>query len=212
MYLLLPRAAVLALILGLPSLGPAVAQDRAVPPQPAEDASQQLQADIARVEGLKVTLRAAIAAAERASRGKAMDASIEVENGKPVYRILSVAAGKIWEGTIDADSAAVVGDVKTVDTTSLDPDDQDEIAALQSARISLAEAVEAAEKKIGGRAMDAGLEAQNGKIVYVAEILKERDMHRVSIDPETGEAVAMSVDSLLPETGSTVGPEDDSQR
>ena len=123
-----------------------------------------------------------------------MDASIEVENGKPVYRILTVAAGKIWEGTVDADSAAVVGDVKTVDTTSLDPDDQEEIAALGAARISLSQAVEAAEKKIGGRAMDAGLEAQNGKIVYVAEILKERDMHRVSVDPETGEAVAMSVD------------------
>jgi uncharacterized membrane protein YkoI len=203
-------AAALALILFAAPPGRALSQEEVPATQP--DAATQLQADINEVENLKVTLADAIAAAQRTSHGKAMDASIEVENGRPVYRILTYAAGKIWEGTVDADTGEVVGEAKTVDTSTLDPQDQEEIAALQSARVPLAGAVDAAEKKVGGRAVDAGLEGQNGKVVYVAEVLKGREMHRVSVDPASGEAVALAVDPLLPEAGSTVGPDDDSQR
>jgi uncharacterized membrane protein YkoI len=203
-------AAALALILLAAPAARAASPDEAPATQP--DAATQLQADINEVESLKVTLADAIAAAQRASHGKAMDASIEVENGRPVYRILTYAAGKIWEGTVDADTAAVLGEAKTVDTSTLDPQDQEEIAALDAARVSLAGAVGAAEKKVGGRAVDAGLEGQNGKVVYVAEVLKGREMHRVAVDPESGEAVALAVDPLVPEAGSTVAPEDDSDR
>lgn len=51
-------------------------------------------------------------------------------------------------------------------------DNASEMAALSNAKISLSQAISAAEQKAGGRAIDAGVNNENGVITYGVEIAK----------------------------------------
>jgi uncharacterized membrane protein YkoI len=76
-----------------------------------------------------------------------------------------------------------------------DNEDAQERAALQNAKITLSEAIAAAEKEIpGGKVIDAEVDIVNGAASYVVEIDKD-GLQTVRVDLETGEALKVATEA-----------------
>ena len=74
--------------------------------------------------------------------------------------------------------------------SALDSEDTAELAGLRRAAVSLADAVKIAEQRAAGKAMNAGLEQTNGKIVYEITIVKGDSARKIVIDPASGQLVS----------------------
>jgi uncharacterized membrane protein YkoI len=136
----------------------------------------------------KVTLLDAIAAAKNHGGGKLMDVSFDVSDGKPVYKVKTYQNNEVWEAALDALSGQFVDQGTITPENQLDEEDRAELAGLQQATVALAQAVDAAEKSIGGKAMNAGLEETNGKVVYeISVVQKTGFVKKVMVDPKTGQ-------------------------
>jgi uncharacterized membrane protein YkoI len=140
---------------------------------------------------VKTPIAIAIAAAEKLVPGsKAIDVSFEAGKGKPVYKVKTYQNNSVWEGVVDARSGRVIGSGSTTPESQLDQEDQAELAGLQQAGVTLSQAIEAAEKFGAGKAISAGLEETNGKIVYEIMIVKNGSTQKIVIDPKTGRIAA----------------------
>jgi uncharacterized membrane protein YkoI len=141
-------------------------------------------------QNAKTSISRAISAAEQHSRGKALDASFEENNGRPAYRVKTYEDGKIWQGLVDDTSGQVVGQGRVLQEAKLDREDKAEIGALKSAKTSLTDAVTVAEQKGSGKAIDAGLEEHGGKFAYEVETVKDGRTQRAMVDPQSGKLLA----------------------
>ena len=65
-------------------------------------------------------------------------------------------------------------------------EDKAEIATLSNAKIPLAQAIAIAEQQSGGKAIDAGLEDENGKLVFEVQVAKADSVHTVLVDAAAG--------------------------
>jgi uncharacterized membrane protein YkoI len=90
--------------------------------------------------------------------------------------------------TMPAALAAVVilGAVPAV-AAEHEHEDQAEIAAAQNAKVSLIDAIRAAEQLVSGRAIGAGLDDHDGKLRYEVRVLKDGSVHKVMVDAQSGE-------------------------
>jgi uncharacterized membrane protein YkoI len=137
---------------------------------------------------VKVPITSAISVADKhVSGSKVIDASFDAGDGKPVYKVKTYQNNSVWEGTIDAQSGQVIGVGTTTQESQLDQEDKAELAGLQHATTTLAQAVDTAEKRGAGKAISAGLEETNGKIVYEVLVVKNGSIQKVVIDPKTGQ-------------------------
>ena len=137
---------------------------------------------------VKVALAAAIAAANKhTSGGAVVDASFDSGDGKLTYKVKTYQNSSVWEGIVDAASGQVTGVGKTTPESELDEEDKAELAGLKQATTTLAQAVDTAEKYVAGKAMSAGLEETNGKIVFEVMVLKNGSVRKMVIDPKTGQ-------------------------
>ena len=66
--------------------------------------------------------------------------------------------------------------------------------AIRDARIGLAQAIEAAEKHVGGKASKAEYEKHRGKPVFDVEVVKGNQVVDVKVDPADGRVVASTID------------------
>ena len=64
-----------------------------------------------------------------------------------------------------------------------------EIATILSARTSLAQAIATAEQQSGGKAIDAGIEKENGVTAFAIEVAKDNAVQKVLVDLETGKVL-----------------------
>ena len=163
-------------------------------PTPVAGAEQEIKAEQAsKVElkafrQVKVALATAIAAAKTHTRGGVVvDASFDAGNGKPSYKVKTYQNSSVWEGIVDAASGQVTGAGKTTPESELDQEDKAELAGLQQATTTLAQAVDIAEGQVAGKAISAGLEETNGKIVFEVMVLKNGSVRKIVIDPKTGQ-------------------------
>lgn len=62
----------------------------------------------------------------------------------------------------------------------------DEAAVLSAAKITMSEALTAAEQAVGGKAVGSGIEDQDGTVLYEVTILKDGARQKVLIDPQSG--------------------------
>jgi uncharacterized membrane protein YkoI len=69
-------------------------------------------------------------------------------------------------------------------------EDQAEIAAVQNAKVSLIDAIRAAEQRVSGKAIGAGLDDNDGKLRYEVRVLKEDSVYKVMVDAQSGEVAA----------------------
>jgi uncharacterized membrane protein YkoI len=93
----------------------------------------------------------------------------------------------VWEGAVDAWTGEIIGEGITTPVSKLDEEDQLELAGLLKASIDLSTATALAEEKGSGRAINAGLEETNGRIVYEVTIVTKGTTIKFVIDPKSGQ-------------------------
>jgi uncharacterized membrane protein YkoI len=69
-----------------------------------------------------------------------------------------------------------------------------EIASVLNAKTSLAQAIATAEQQSGGKAIDAGLENENGPMAFAVEVAKDNTIQKVLIDLQTGKVLKVVAD------------------
>ena len=69
-----------------------------------------------------------------------------------------------------------------------------ELKLFSLAKISLTEAIKAAEQKVGGKAMEAELDDESNTVQFEIEILKDGKIHDVMVDGKTGKVLKVSLD------------------
>ncbi len=78
--------------------------------------------------------------------------------------------------------------------SALASDTAKDIQRLSEAKISLVDAIGIAEKHIGGKAIDADLDSNLGKVVYDVSVIKDAAEHEVRIDAVTGDVMTAKID------------------
>jgi len=71
-----------------------------------------------------------------------------------------------------------------------DRDGDKEANALQGAKVSLIQAITAAEQQTGGRAYDAGVDVKSGQTRIVVETNGPNGVQTVAVDAQSGQVVA----------------------
>ena len=69
-----------------------------------------------------------------------------------------------------------------------------ELKLFSEAKITLTEAIKAAEKKVGGKAMEAELDDESNTVQFEIEILKDGKIHEVLVDGITGKVLKVSLE------------------
>lgn len=69
-----------------------------------------------------------------------------------------------------------------------------DLRLLDEAKISLTAAIEIAEKHVGGKAIEADLDRENGKAVYDVSVIKAQKEYDVRLDAVTGEVLRVKED------------------
>ena len=144
--------------------------------------------DIKAFGTVKVSLAEAIKiAANRHQDAKVVDVSFDGQAGQPAYKVMTYQDNNVWEGAVDALTGQITGDGTTTQVSKLDEEDQLELAGLQKATIDLSTATALAEERGSGKAISAGLEESNGRIVYEVTIVNNGAATKFVIDPRTGQ-------------------------
>jgi uncharacterized membrane protein YkoI len=65
----------------------------------------------------------------------------------------------------------------------------DEATIMANAKITMAQAIAAAEQQVGGRAIGSGIEDQDGTVYYEVQVVKDGSRQNVLIDPQTGKII-----------------------
>jgi uncharacterized membrane protein YkoI len=69
-----------------------------------------------------------------------------------------------------------------------------ELKLFGEAKISLCEAIKAAEQKVGGKAMEAELDDESETVQFEIEVLKDGKIHEVLVDGKTGKVLKVSLE------------------
>lgn len=134
------------------------------------------------------SLSDAIRAAEAKTGGKAFSAAIEDEDEMTVYEIDAATGDKIAEVLVSAASGEVMKVEEESFVAKMMRDDED-IAALGKAKISLLDAIAAAEASAGGVAMEAELDDEDGAsaAAYTIEVASaDGKVAKVHVDSASG--------------------------
>jgi len=148
------------------------------------------QTELKAFQQIKISIDDAIATAESARGGIVIDARFEISKGKPVYRVKTCRDYSVWEGTIDAQTGELIGKGKTTPEARLDQEKKAELVGLSQAYTTLPEAMAMAEDRDAGRAISAGLEEMQGKIVFEVTVVKNASVKKIMIDPQSGQVVS----------------------
>ena len=144
--------------------------------------------EIKAFETVKVSLAEAIrVAANKHKDAKVVDVSFDSQAGQLAYKVKTYQDNNVWEGAVDAWTGQIIADGTTTPVSKLDEEDQLELAALQKATIDLSTATALAEEKGSGKAISAGLEETNGRIVYEVTIVNNRTTTKFVVDPKSGQ-------------------------
>ena len=122
-----------------------------------------------------------------------MKVDVEHEKGTYLYEIKTVSKDKVSEVFVDPASGKIT---RTADEGLIakvfDKEDQAEFAKLAASPVTLSTAVATAEKEIGGKAIEAAFENEDGKMLFEVEVAKDKAVHKVMIDAVSGKVVKVS--------------------
>jgi uncharacterized membrane protein YkoI len=90
---------------------------------------------------------------------------------------------------VGAIAAGALGPVGTAYARSERKSATNEAAVIADAKITMAQAIAAAENQVGGKAVETGIEDENGTVAFEVEVLKDGQRHTVLVDPQSGEVV-----------------------
>jgi uncharacterized membrane protein YkoI len=159
----------------------ALAQKATEPDLPVTDRAMKAFANAT------ISLREAIEIAEKRLPGsKAVDVTFDAQNDQLAYNVKTFQHNEVWEGSIDAGSGKIHGEGTTTHVSKLDPEDTAELVGMQKAGIDLSHAVAMAEQHESGKAISAGLEEINGRIVYEVNIVADGQSKKILLDIKDG--------------------------
>jgi len=139
-------------------------------------------------EKAKVSLAEAIRiAAKKHKDAKVVDVSFDSQAGQLAYKVKTYQDNNVWEGAVDAWTGEIISEGITTPVSKLDEEDQLELAGLLKASIDLSTATAVAEEKGSGKAISAGLEEKNGRIVYEVTIVNKGATTKFVVDPKSGQ-------------------------
>ena len=139
-------------------------------------------------EKAKITLAEAIRiAAKKHKDAKVVDIGFDSQAGQLAYKVKTYQENNVWEGAVDASTGQIIGDGTTTPVSKLDEEDQLELAGLQKTSIDLSTATALAEERGSGKAISAGLEETDGRIVYEVTIVDKGATTKFVIDPKSGQ-------------------------
>jgi uncharacterized membrane protein YkoI len=139
-------------------------------------------------EKAKITLAEAISIATKKHKdAKVVDVSFDDQAAQLAYKVKTYQDNNVWEGAIDAGTGEIIGEGITTPVSKLDEEDQLELAGSLKASIDLSTATALAEEKGSGKAISAGLEEANGRIVYEVTIVDKGATTRFVVDPKSGQ-------------------------
>lgn len=73
-------------------------------------------------------------------------------------------------------------------------DDAEEVRALDQVQVSLTDAIATAERETSGRALEAALESEGGRVFYQVDVFAENRIKEVYIDSRSGDVLDVSTD------------------
>ena len=143
--------------------------------------------EIKSFESAKVSLAEAIKiAAKKHDGSKVVEVSFDSQAGQLAYKVKTYQENNVWEGAVDAWTGQIIGEGTTTPVSKLDEEDQLELAGLLKASIDLSAATALAEEKGSGKAISAGLEETNGRVVYEVTVVNKGATTKFVVDPKTG--------------------------
>ena len=133
---------------------------------------------------VRISVPDVIAIAEKRAVGaKAVDVSFDGQADRLAYRVKTYQHDEIWEGTIDAATGKIIGEEVVTPVSTLDGKDKVELAGFRTAGIDLSDVVPIAEKYGSGKAVSAGLEEENGKLIFLVVVVTDGSLKQISVDP-----------------------------
>jgi uncharacterized membrane protein YkoI len=136
-----------------------------------------------------LSLLDAIAAAERHSKGgKILEVSFKPTAWAAAYLLKIYRQGAIWEGRMDANSGAILGEREASPESWLDVDDKAVLAGLETASTTIVQAVQIAEQHAQGKAIAVEIDAGDGiEPVWEIIVTTNDQKRKVIVDPATGQ-------------------------
>ena len=154
----------LTLTLALLGASPILAAPKGT--EPETKAGDATSPDLKAAQAAKLSVADAIGIAEKHSNGgKVLEVSFKMQGGQPTYSLRTYQKSEVWEGSIDANSGAILDPGDTTPESDLDDKDKAELAGLRAATTTLSQAVNTAEEHAKGKAFSGGLEQAKGGVV-----------------------------------------------
>jgi|SRR5512132_2028660 uncharacterized membrane protein YkoI len=144
--------------------------------------------EIAAALAAKVSPAQAIATAEQQTGGRAVKIDVEGKNDTHFYEIKTISGEKLAAVLVDS----ATGKIVSTEARIFDEEDRMELAGLDSSPTTLAAAIGTAEQQVGGKAVEAGYENENGQMLFEVEVAKDKTVHKVEIDAATGKVVKVA--------------------
>lgn len=153
----------------------------------AESGEHENAKEMAAVLGAKTSVAQAIAAAEQKTGGRALRIDVNRENGQYLYEVKTATKDKVSEVFVDLTSGQVTRtDDQDLLARIFDRDDKAEFAKLIASPTTLAAAIATAEQNVGGKAIEASFDNENGTLLFKVKVAKDNVLRRVMVDSATG--------------------------
>lgn len=187
----MPAARFAALTAAILLMGPAVqAQTEAVgavsdAPMRATQAPDGVRA----AEHVRLTAKDAIAVAELHGSGTVLEAGLLMRGDEARYTIVALTkGGGVWRGSVDANSGCLIDQriMPLHKAAAVDAIGPATAKLAQQARLPLAQAMQSAEAKAGGRVLDARLENADGRPTYEIQVARGDDVDDLVVNPSNG--------------------------
>lgn len=101
--------------------------------------------------------------------------------------LAAIMAGVIATGSAGAVGLAYAKENRDVPTN--------EASIVANAKVTMVQAIAAAEQQVGGTAVGTGIEDQDGNVFFEVQVLKGTTKHKVLIDTQTGKVVKVVADN-----------------
>jgi uncharacterized membrane protein YkoI len=157
-------------------------------PTPAQEFSESdrtaIFQEIKVFANVQISVRDVIKIAEESSAGaKVVDVSFDGRADRLAYRVKTYQHDEIWDVTIDASTGKIIGDGIVMPVSTLDVKDKTKLVGFSTAGIDLSDVVPIAEAYGSGKAVSAGLEEENGKLVFLVVVVTDGSLKQISVDP-----------------------------
>ncbi|UZE50186.1 PepSY domain-containing protein [Rhodopseudomonas sp. P2A-2r] len=115
--------------------------------------------------------------------GKILDVSFDGQGAVPIFNMKGSRRGQIWNIVVDASKREIIRVDPLMPRSDLGAEDQRKVADFEQSNIVLSETMEIAEQYGVGKAVSAGLEYAQGRLVFLVVIVSDGALKEVSVDP-----------------------------